>query len=223
VPLKTIFSQKPPFFLFLAFSLSAVCGIEQAVTLAGENLTLAPPISIVSLGIFAAFFSWRIVIAVTPIFALTSYFMILGIAHFPSVRAASVVIAGVLAAWAARQREHIENQAREIEAILQALPIPWILSDSNGNVTRISAKSTPFFSLPAQDVVGTSYFALFNPLEGKGEFIRRYLGAFDTVGTPVKLDLALSSFPGKKVVAHLSRLDCGMDKRLLTVLETRAP
>ena len=217
-----IFRSKLPFLPILVLTLLGVALLEQGITLAFGDLTLAPLLSIISLWILASFFSWRKVALATPVFALLSYFLILGTAYFPSVRAASVVIAGGLAAWTARQRERIHAHAHEVELILQALPTPWILSDDNGNITRLSPSAVSLFSIKSGDALETSYFAFFHPAEGKGQFIRKYLEAFESAA-PGRLVLSLAKDPLQKVSAQFFRLDCEEGRRLLTVFGASDP
>lgn len=209
-------SKKRLFFPWLALSILGVVGIEHITTLIFGDLTLAPPLSIVCLCILAIFFSWRQVLFAGPIFALVTYYLILGTAYYPAVRAISVILAGVLAAWAARQKGLIESHAREVETILQTLPTPWIMSDHNGNITRLSNQAVSLFGIASKDAVGTSYFAFFNPVSGKGEFIRKYLDAFES-SSPSQLALSLSKDPLQKVVANFFCLECDEGRRLLTV------
>ena len=213
--------KKPPYFLLLAGILAGVVAIEQVTTLAVGDLTLAPLLSIIGLGLMAVFFNWKQVLFSIPFFVITSYYLILGTSFFPTVRALSVLLAGILAAWAARQRERIENHSREINQVLEALSVPWILSDSTGNITRVSHEAALLISLPADTIIGTSFFSFFTPTKGKGEFIRMYLDAFETSALPAKASLAISMADTQsvKVEANFSRLDCADGLRLLTVLE----
>lgn len=213
--------KQPPFFISLVGILTGVVAIEQVTTFTVGDLTLAPLLSIIGLGLMAVFFNWKQVLFTTPLFVITSYYLILGSAHFPIIRALSVLLAGILAAWAARQRDRIENHSREINQVLEALSVPWILSDSIGNITRVSQEAALLISLPADTIIGTSFFSFFTPTKGKGEFIRMYLDAFETPALPAKASLAISRADTQsiKVKANFSRLDCADGLRLLTVLE----
>jgi len=212
--------KKPlPYFLVLAISLSAVWLIDQGVTWLAEDFTLSPPFSIMALGLLAFFFSWRQVLLAAPCFAILSYFLVLETARFPVVRSASVGIAGALAAWAAAQRGRIINHSMEVETILRTLPVPWILSDESGNITRISDKALHLVSSPAENVVGVSYFSFLSPAEGKGEFIRRYLDAFNSASLPIKTKVVFAASQDTRRTATFFSLDFAEGKRLLTFLE----
>jgi len=212
--------KKPlPYFLVLAISLSAVWLIDQGVTWLAEDFTLSPPFSIMALGLLAFFFSWRQVLLAAPCFAILSYFLVLETARFPVVRSASVGIAGALAAWAAAQRGRIINHSMEVDTILRTLPVPWILSDESGNITRISDKALHLVSSPAENVVGVSYFSFLSPAEGKGEFIRRYLDAFNSASLPIKTKVVFAASQDTRRTVTFFSLDFAEGKRLLTFFE----
>jgi len=212
--------KKPlPYFLVLAISLSAVWLVDQGVIWLAEDFTLSPPFSIMALGLLAFFFSWRQVLLAAPCFAILSYFLVLETARFPVVRSASVGIAGALAAWAAAQRGRIINHSMEVETILRTLPVPWILSDESGNITRISDKALHLVSSPAENVVGVSYFSFLSPAEGKGEFIRRYLDAFNSASLPTKTKVVFAASQDTRRTATFFSLDFAEGKRLLTFFD----
>ena len=205
------------YFVWLAVSLLLVAGLEQGCTFLFGDLTLAPPLSIIALGVLAAFFSWRKVLFAIPFFASISYVLILDTARFPLVRAVSVLLAGILASWAAYQRVKIVLHAREIEAILKNLGLPWILSDESGNVSQISPQALALLSLKESSVLGLSYFSIFSPTEGKGELIRRYLDLFQTQAVPIHVSLA-SKTSEQMFRATLAPLEFPGAKRVLTTL-----
>lgn len=206
-------------FVVLSVSLSGVWLIDQFITRISGDYTLSPLLSIMCLGILASIFSCRQVLLATPCFAFLSYFLILETAKFPVVRSTSVLIAGGLAAWAAAQRVRIVKHSQEVETILQALPVPWILSDESGNVTRMSEKARLLAAPNQESVVGSSYFSLLTPVEGKGVYIRRYLDAFTSIPTPLKTKVFFTASPDSAWSATFFALDFAEGKRLLTVFE----
>ena len=206
------------YLLTLAGSLLCVAVIEQGITVILGELTLAPPLSIIALGLFAAFYSWREVMVAIPLFAALSYFLILDSARFPTIRAISVFLAGILAMWAAYQRVKLVLHAREVEAILKNIGLPWILSDESGNVSQISPRAQELLSLDASLILGLSYFSIFSPMEGKGELIRRYLDLFAPQAVPIHVSLA-SKTSDRRFRAALSPLEFPGGKRVLTILD----
>ena len=211
--------KKTLFFISLAVSLAVIWVIEAGVGQLLGKLTLSPPLSIISLGLFAAFFSWRQVLFATPFYAVLSYYLILGTAVFPGVRSSSILISGLLAAWVASQRSRILKHSEELDAILRTLPVPWILSDGSGNITRISEKARVLMASSSEDIIGASYFSFLSPSEGKGEFIRNYLSAFDDSVPPSRIKITFSKSPHTQAWATLFALECSEGRRLLTVFE----
>ena len=204
--------------LTLAGALLCVAGLDQGITAILGDLTLAPPLSIIALGVFAALFSWKEVLVAVPFFAALSYFLVLDLARFPAVRAISVFLAGILAMWAAYQRVKLVLHAREVEAILKNIALPWILSDESGNVSQISPRALELLSLDASLILGLSYFYIFSPMEGKGELIRRYLDLFHPQAIPIQVSLA-SKTSARTYRATLSPLEFPGGKRVLTTLD----
>ena len=198
--------------------LAAVAGIEQGSTIFFGDLTLAPLLSIISLGILAMSETWGRVLVATPIFAVLSYYLVLDHAYFPAIRALSVVFAGILAAWAAYQRSKIIFHSQEIQAILHSLSIPWVLSDDSGNVRQISPQLCSMIEKSHDSVLGTSYFAIFRPIEGKGEFIRKYLDSISSPNIPLHMTVQLADGQERKVDITLLPLELMGEKRVLTTL-----
>jgi PAS domain-containing protein len=211
-------SKTSTFLAFLFLALAAVWGVEAGVTLLFQNLTLSPLLSFICLGLFAAFFTARQVLFAAPFFALLTYWLILGTAVFPGIRAMSVLMAGLLASWASSQRVRILHHSQEIETILQTLPVPWILSDGSGNITRTSAKALSLLCLPLKDVIHASFFSLLSPTEGKGAFIRNYLNVFDSIAEPLKIKVSFAKSPEIQMFATISPIEFREGRRLLTVL-----
>lgn len=216
-------SAKSPsfFFIVLISFLVSVYAVEISVeNFAGHHSTISPPLSVICLALMACFFSWRQVLFATPFFALTSYYLLNGIALFPSMRAVSVLLGGALAAWIAFQREQGIRRSSEISIILQNLPVPWVLSDASGNICLASSEAlTILCSSSLSDIIGSSYFSFFSPMDGKGVFIQRYLDVLSHNSSPITLDLTLSRNSSQIVHATLSRIHLPQGPRLLTVFE----
>jgi len=210
-------SKKATFLAFLLLALAAVWGTEKGVALLFHNLTLSPLLSFGCLGLFAVFFTARQVLFATPFFALVTYWLIHGTAVFPGIRAMSVLMGGLIASWASSQRIQILHHSQEMETILQTLPVPWILSDGSGNITRTSAKALSLLGLPLKDMLQESFFSLLSPAEGKGAFIRNYLDVYDSVSEPIKIKVFFAKSPETQMFATISPVEFPEGKRLLTV------
>jgi len=213
--------NKGKYLFVLLATILAVLALDRAISYSFGSLTLAPPLAIIGLGILAALFSWRKVLVAVPIFCVLSYLLIVGDAKYPEVRALSVGLAGVLAAWAAFQRNKLVVQAGEVGAVLENLPLPWVLSDEFGNINQISPRALQLVSLEDSSIVGTSYFSIFTPREEKGELIRKYLDLFGASAKPFPVTLSSSRAPGKKFKARLAALEVPNGKRILTLLEPK--
>lgn len=165
------------FFLILLLLMALVVVVELSTTRLFGDQTLAPLLSLIVLAGLAYFFSFRQVLLAVPFFVSLSYFMILDSSRYPLVRSSTVLVGGFVALWAAKQRSRLSSQIEEVEAVLQSLPVPWILSDAAGAITR---HSPMLIQSPerGRDLVGTSFFSYFN-LTSKKDFIRTYMDSFD--------------------------------------------
>jgi len=210
--------KSPVFLFFFIFLLAAVVVAEKSIELVAGPLTLSPPLSIICLALLAAFFSYRQVLFATPFFAFISFFLIDGVAVFPSVRAFSVLVGGGLAAWVAFQRDQSSRRSVEIALILQGLPVPWVLSDGSGNITHASHNALDSLSaLSSGTIIGCSYFTFFSPTEGKGLFIQKYLDAFSQISPSTTLNIALRKNSPNTIRATLSCIHLPQGPLLLTV------
>ena len=170
-------------FLIILFLLIAlVVGVELFTSQLFGDQTLTPLLSLVVLAVLAYFFSFRQVLLAIPILVCLSYLMIMDSSRYPLVRSSTVLVGGIVALWAARQRSRLSAQIEEVEAVLQSLPVPWMLSDSSGVITRHSAM-LPRSVGEGRDLVGTSFFSYFN-LTSKKDFIRDYMDSFER-GSPL--------------------------------------
>ena len=205
------------FLVFLTLSLASVVGAEVGIAHFFQHSTISPPLSMLYLALLASFFSWRKVIFATPFFVLTSYLLIDGVALFPSVRAFSVLVAGGLSALIAFQREQGIRRSAEFSTILDNLPVPWVLSDSTGNIALANKDALAVLSQPSlSSVIGASYFSFFSPAEGKGVFIQKYLDIFMSDSSPSHMSLLLANTPPITIHATLSRIHLPHGVFLLT-------
>ena len=98
------------------------------------------------------------ILAWLPLFAAESYWLIVGSSRFPLTQTVTVVLAGLRAAWAARQRLKAEDQNNEIERILSSLPIPWALIDTKGVILETKGPGAGLLGSSPEDIAGLSIF-----------------------------------------------------------------
>ena len=208
------------FFLILFIFIALVIGIELAVSLLLGNQTLTPLLSVVVLAGLAYFFSFRQVLLAIPLFTCLSYFMIRNSSEYPLVRSSTVLVGGIVALWASRQRSRLSSQVEEVEAVLQSLPVPWILSDASGVITRHSAKLAEFSDV-GQEIVGASFFSYFNLTSNK-DFIRSYMDSFEKKFSPPTIRLIPAAF-SKSFWISFHFLSYNSGRHLLSILNENNP
>jgi len=148
------------FLCLLTFLMMAVWGIEERVTAWLGDQTLAPLLSVISLGLIASRFSQPFVLLATVPFCLLSYWLIRDASAYPLVRSLTVCIGGLLSSWVSLQKNRLDRQAQEFEAVLMNLPMPWILCDSNNKTLRVSPPFASLLGKSLEELVGSPRFSL---------------------------------------------------------------
>jgi len=208
------------FFLILFIIVALVIGVELSVSRLFGNQTLTPLLSIAVLAGLAYFFSFRQVLLSIPLFTCLSYFMIRGSSEYPLVRSSTVLAGGIVALWASRQRSRLSSQVQEVEAVLQSLPVPWLLSDVLGVITRHSAKLVDLSDV-GQELVGTSFFSYFNLTSNK-DFIRSYMDSFEKNFSPPTIRL-IPAASSKSFWISFHFLSHNTGRHLLSILNENNP
>lgn len=133
--------------------------------------TISPLLSILAMGVIALKFSWRYVLFAAAPFCFLSYWLIEDASKYPVIRTITVGAGGCLAAWASFQRSRLDNQVQEFEAVLKNLPMPWLLSNSQGTVMMASAALANLSGKTPADLVGMLHFAVLAVPDSSGSEI----------------------------------------------------
>ena len=216
--LSRSFSRFLPFVLF-AF----VWGIEFVVTWFFGDQTLAPLLSILSLTILAFFCSPRLILFVAPFFVAESYWLIFDNSDYPLVRSGTVILGGVLAAIVSSARLKLNLQYNNISSILRLLPVPWIQTDSTGNILSIGSTMLDLLDVPESKLLGISFFSLFSTSDNRGEFIRLFLDAADNSTSHQNLPLSLTRPPHTHFNASLNSLPPAKGNSVLIIFQPPPP
>jgi PAS domain-containing protein len=199
-------------------SLGLVAGVESGATYFFGHQTLAPLLSILSLSIVAFYCSPRLLLLSTPLFMILTYLLIRDHSDYPLVRAFTVLFGGILAVWVSASRMRLHRQQSEIEAIVNLMPIPWLLVDASGNLLRIGPELQKLLGPSHSRLINTSFFALFSTAQNRGEFIRLFLDAADHSTTHKGLHLSLMNPPHTQFLAVLSSLPTPGSNSVLIIL-----
>jgi PAS domain-containing protein len=201
--------------VFLAF----VWGIEVCVTRFFGDQTLAPLLSILSLTILAFFCSPRLILFVTPLFVAASYWLIFDNSDYPLVRSGTVILGGVLAAIVSSARLKLNLQYNNISSILRLLPVPWIQTDSTGNILSIGSTMLDLLDTPESKLLGISFFSLFSTSDNRGEFIRLFLDAADNSTSHQNLAFSLTRPPRTHFTTSLNPLPTAKGSSVLIIFQ----
>jgi PAS domain S-box-containing protein len=132
--------------------------IDQGSARVWGDQTLAPLLSVLSLFGLALVLGPFQILAWLPLFAVLSFWLIVDSSQFPLTRTVTVVLAGFLAAWAARQRLKTEDQNQQIERILGSLPVPWALIDLKGVILKSNGLGADLLGSNPEEIAGLSIF-----------------------------------------------------------------
>jgi PAS domain S-box-containing protein len=161
------------------------------------------------------------VLAWLPFFTVASYWLIVGSSQFPLTRTVTVVLAGLLAGWASRQRLKAEDQNREIERILASLPVPWALIDSKGVILKGNGLGAALFGSSPEDIAGQSIFDAGADEETRRLRIHDFvkMGETGSPGTGKAFPLGNVAGSKKKLSAQVFRIPSRRGNASLLVLK----
>lgn len=202
---------------------AAIYGIERAVSLLYTDQTLAPVLSILCFAILIFFGSPRLILVAIPLFALESYLLIRGLSAYPHIRTISVVMGGLLAYWACRQRQNLEERINEMDTILSKMQTPWILCDRSGNIRRMSTPAAQLARANFKDLEGTSFFSKFSGGPSKGELIQKFLKAADSRIAVDRVGLNVADQPGSYIGASFIPIQTKEGTGILVILSPQSP
>jgi len=162
----------------------------------------------------------RRVLAWVPAFAGLAYWLIYDVSAYPYTRTITVVLAGLMAAWASRQRERVDEQLGEIDSILLHLPTPWALLNEKGAITKTNPSGASMLGSTPEEIVGNSIFEV----GGTGpEERRRRIEDFMKIqqsGSSILLNLNSAPPGAQKVFASAFRIPTRRGKFSLFVFRS---
>lgn len=214
--LKTLRNLFPPFLVLLIF----LADFFSSQFLGDQ--TFAPPLAVLSLFALAFFLGAKSILLWTPVFAAVAYALILDISQFPLTRTITVVLAGLMSAWASRLRERSIHQAAEIELVLQNLPTPWVLIDAKGSIMRGNCRGATLLGSSQEEIAGLSIFEGSGDPQNQKERIRRFVQASEK-NLVFTLSLGVIRGTGKNLVGKVFPVALRSGRASLLVLEEVDP
>jgi len=164
-----------------------------------------------------------LILFVTPLFVIESYFLIFDNSDYPLVRSGTVILGGVLAAIVSSARLKLNLQYDNISSILRLLPVPWIQTDGTCNILSIGSTMLDLLHAPESKLLGTPFFSLFSTSDNRGEFIRLFLDAADNSASRQNLHLNLTRPPQLHFTASLIPLPTARGSSVLIIFQPSAP
>ena len=181
--------------------------------------TFAPAFCVLSLFGMAMILSGRWILLWIPAFAALAYGLIYDVSAFPLTRTTTVVLAGLMAAWASRQREKVDEQLGEIDSILTHLPTPWALLNEEGAILKSNPAGANLLGSTPEEIAGNSIFDVGS--SGQTERRRRIEDFMKSpqTNTPQALEFHLGPSADRRVPASIFRIPTRRGKLSLVVFQ----
>lgn len=201
----------------------AIYGTEVAVTFFFGDQTLAPLLSVLCCATLVFLGSPRTILAAIPFFAAESYLLIMDSSKYPLIRTTTMVVGGLLAFWACRQKRKLEDRISEVELVLSKMTTPWILCDRSGSIRRLSTSASELAGAGFKDLEGTSFFSRFSGGPSKGELIQKFLRAADSRLPVDRVGLNLADRPNLQTDASFIPVQTREGIGILVVFSPNPP
>lgn len=202
------------------------------------DITLAPLLAVISLSGLTFFLKPKEILLWTPGFVLVCFLLLTFWRHSfapdlplaaPStesplvlqrglVRSLTVLLAGGLCALLRLQRNRLETAVEETVAVMTALPLGVLISDSSGLISFSNERAAQLLHVKVDELMGSSYFSLLNAPEGN--MIEKYSVLSELPGQKTeKIIFQLRKNPAITVRARLFCLQAPSGRLVATVLE----
>ena len=143
----------------------------------GHDLSIAPFFSLVSFFLLSLFCSpWVVLLSIPPFAALT-YWLISPLSPFSIIRTITLILGGMLAAYAALLRIRAEKLAESRGAIFSLLPIPVLISDPTSKILEANDAAARLLKYSRKELLDFSWFNLLLDTPKKTADMESYIKA----------------------------------------------
>lgn len=226
---------------FAAIGLLAVFVLDRIAHAIFGDVTVAPLVAVILLAAIALRLTPIQLLLWTPVYALLCFLLLtywrasftwqdkqlpgdwMSATFFwrAVVRAATVLVAGVLCALLSRQRERLQALVDETTAVMTALPSGVLISDPSGFISFANDKAVEALGVCRGDLLGSSFFSLLTAPHGNT--IEKYAALCEVPGeNSGNLKLQLRRKPEVRLTAKLFCLQTSTGRMIATVLDEKA-
>jgi len=183
-----------------------------------KELTIAPLLSLLSLFILAMFRPPGFVLLWIFPFVLLSYFMIVPFSQFAWTRSLTLLLGGVITAYASYLRTRAVKLSASLERLFSRITHPIIVSDVTSKILFFNQAACDALGIPEGELCGFSWFNLIFDRGAKARDIERYvrLGISECLGG--KEVFYLVGLNGKIWEGTVIKEGAHKDSRLITTL-----
>jgi PAS domain-containing protein len=143
----------------------------------GHDLSIAPFFSLVSFFLLSLFCSPGVVLLSIPPFAALTYWLISPLSPFSTIRTITLILGGLLAAYAALLRIRAEKLAESRGAIFSLLPIPVLISDPTSKILEANDAAARLLKYSRKELLDFSWFNLLLDTPKKRADMESYIKA----------------------------------------------
>lgn len=161
------------------------------------------PLLLLALAAFSFVFPPRVILIWTLFYTVPVAMSVVSLAGAVSLptgaallRVAAFAAAGVMGAMISAYRINLSAEAANYIKLFDALPIPLVISDIDGEIQFANEASCQLLQRPLDQVVSLNYFSLFSDPQNRGGEIARYLELFDDEKSLTNVMLVVQSKEG---------------------------
>lgn len=184
-----------------------------------KELTIAPLLSLLSLFILAMFRPPGFVLLWIFPFVLLSYFMIVPFSQFVWTRILTLLLGGVITAYASYLRTRAVKLSASLERLFSRITHPIIVSDVTSKIVFFNQAACEALKIPESELHGFSWFNLIMDQGNKARDIERYVRLGVSEGLDDKEVFRLVGLDGKSWEAIVIKEGPNKGGRLITTLK----
>lgn len=183
------------------------------------ELTFAPLLSLLSLLILAMFRGPGFVLLWIFPFTVVSYELIQSYSQYVWMRSASLILGGLIAAYAAFLRAKAVSLSTSLENIFARISYPVIVSDSTSRIVFFNDAACNSLKITAAELRGFSWFNLLLDEGCKTADIEKYVRLGVSPNAAEEENFRLVGFDGKRWDALVMKEGPSQKSRLITTLK----
>ena len=180
--------------------------------------TFAPFLCLLSFFILAMFRHPVFVLVWIFPFVMLSHYLILPYSQYPWTRSLTLLLGGLITAYAAYLRSRAVSLSTSLERLLSRIPYPVIVSDVTSRILFFNQAACDALKIRADELRGFSWFNLIFDQGNKARDIERYVRLGMSKDLGAQESFCLVGLDGKSWEADVIKEGLSKDSRMITTL-----